>query len=147
MSNTKAFSLFAPLLGNRCVQLALASTVLALGGCTAFSPATPEQAVQKRADAYWQARVAGQMKKAYEFSTPSYRQLRTETQFIAQFGAGASIESAEINKVECEQEKCSVQVKIGVKPAIAGLNLGAVPAFVNETWVLEDNNWWRYQEV
>ena len=148
MNNTKASSLFIPLLQNRCVTLVLASTAMAaLSGCTALSPATPEQAVQKRANAYWQARVSGEMKKAYEFSTPSYRQLRSEAQFVGQFGAGASIESAEINKVECELEKCTVQVKIGVKPAIPGLNLKAVAAFVSEAWVLENGNWWRYQEV
>lgn len=40
-----------------------------------------------------------------------------------------------------------VQMKLGVKPAILGINLGTVPIFVNETWVLEEGNWWRYQDV
>lgn len=147
MTNTKAFSLFTPLLQKRCATLALVSTALALSGCAALAPATPEQTVQKRADAYWQARVSGQMKKAYEFSAPSYRQLRTETQFTMQFGGGASIVSAEVNKVECEAERCNVQMKLGVKPAIIGINMSAVPFFVNEKWVREEGKWWRYEEV
>lgn len=128
-------------------SLALACAALSVSGCAALAPRTPEQIVQKRAADYWNARVAGQFDKAYVLSTPSYRKLRTEAQFNRQFGAGASFESAEVNKVECEPEKCMVQMKLGVKPAILGINLGTVPIFVNETWVLEEGNWWRYQDV
>lgn len=131
----------------RIPTLTLACAVLAINGCAFLAPSTPEQIVQKRAVDYWNARMAGQLDKAYVLSTPSYRKLRTKTQFNRQFGAGASFESAEVNKVECEPDKCNVQMKLGVKPAILGVNLGTVPIFVNETWVLEEGNWWRYQDV
>ena len=135
------------LLRRSLTTLTLACLAVAVSGCAALTPSTPEQAVQKRAADYWKTRVSGELDKAYEFSTPSYRRLRTVVQFNRQFGAGASIEQAEVNKVECEPEKCNVQMKLGVRPAIMGVAMGMVPIYVNEVWVLEDGKWWRYQDV
>ena len=47
-----------------------------LGGCAAFEPKTPEQAVAERATQYWQARIQGDMGKAYSLLTPAYRAVR-----------------------------------------------------------------------
>ena len=135
------------MLSRRIGAFTLALGALTLAGCAAFAPSTPEQAVQQRATAYWKARVAGQVDKAYALSIPSYRKLRTEAQFKLQFGAGASVESAEVAKVVCEAEKCTVKVKLGVKPALMGLKVGTIATYVDETWLLEDGQWWRYQEL
>ena len=135
------------LFSRRIGAFTLALGTLALAGCAAFAPATPEQIVQQRATAYWKARVAGQVDKAYALSTPSYRQLRTETQFKMQFGAGASVDNAEVTKVNCEAEKCMTQIKISVKPALMGVKVGTIATHLNEIWVLEDGQWWHYQEL
>lgn len=127
--------------------LALTCAALVLGGCAAFAPATPEQAVQKRAGNYWKARVSGQVDKAYALSTPSYRKLRTPEQFKMQFGAGASVQSAEITQVTCEAEKCNTQVKLGVVPALAGIKMGTIYTYLDETWVREEGEWWHYQDL
>lgn len=134
------------MLGRRSGAFTLALGALTLAGCAAFAPATPEQAVQQRATAYWKARVAGQVDKAYALSIPSYRNLRTEAQFKQQFGAGASVEGAEVNKVTCEAEKCTAQIKISVKPALMGLKLDTIATYLDEVWLLEDGQWWHYQE-
>lgn len=125
----------------------LAYFAAAISGCAVLMPSTPEQAVQQRATDYWKTRVSGELDKAYEFSTPSYRKLRTVVQFNRQFGGGASIEQADVSKVECESEKCNVQMKLGVRPAIMGVTMGIVPIYVDEVWVLEEGKWWRYQDV
>ena len=135
------------MLGRHIGAFTLALGALTLAGCAAFAPATPEQAVQQRATAYWKARVAGQVDKAYALSTPSYRKLRTEAQFKMQFGAGASVQDAEVTKVTCEAEKCTTQIKISVKPALTGLKVGTIATHVDEIWVLEDGQWWHYQEL
>lgn len=129
----------------RLAPLALASLVLA--GCAAFGPATPEKQVQQRATEYWKARVAAQYEKAYALSTPSYRKLRTAEQFKLAFGAGANIQAAEVVKVNCEPEKCTAQMKLSVKPMIIGLNLSTIDTFVDETWLLEDGQWWHHQDL
>lgn len=126
---------------------ALACAAVALSGCAALSPSTPEQIVQKRATDYWKARMAGQVDKAYALSTPSYRKLRTKAQFTMQFGAGANAEGAEVTKVSCEAEKCTAQVKLDVKPALLGLKIGTISTYFDEIWLLEDGQWWHYQDL
>ena len=139
---TKKNSLHRPM-----AALAMACAALALSGCAALSPSTPEQVVQKRATDYWKARVAGQVDKAYALSTPSYRKLRTEAQFKMQFGAGVNVEGAEVTKVSCEAEKCTTQVKLDVKPALAGMKIGTISTYLDEVWLLEDGQWWHYQDL
>ena len=123
----------------------IAAAVLA--GCAAFAPETPEQIVEKRAAEYWKARVAGQVDKAYALSTPSYRKLRSEEQFKMRFGAGASVKSADVANVSCSAEKCTVKMKLGVQPALLRLNIGTVETYLDEIWLLEDGQWWHYQEL
>lgn len=125
----------------------LAAGVLALAGCAAFKPATPEQIVEQRAKEYWQARVAGQFEKAYALSTPAYRKTKTADQFKMQFGAGVAVKSVEVTKVTCESDKCTTQVKLGVQPAMIGAKLGTIDSYLNETWLLEDGQWWHYQDL
>ena len=127
--------------------LAMACAAVALSGCAALSPSTPEQIVQKRATDYWKARVAGQVDKAYALSTPSYRKLRTPAQFKLQFGAGASVEEAKVTKVTCEAEKCTAQIRLGVKPALLGMKLGTISTHLDEVWLLEDGQWWHQQDL
>lgn len=135
------------ILSRRVGVAAFAFGMLALTGCAALKPAAPEQVVEKRVTAYWQARMAGQYEKAYALSTPSYRKLRTESQFRMQFGSSATIERADVKNIECEAEKCKVQLNLGVKPALPGVRLGTVDTFVNEIWLLEDGQWWHHQDL
>ena len=125
---------------------ALALSALALAGCAALAPATPQEAVQKRAAEYWQARISGKYETAYALSTPSYRKLRTLDQYRLQNGPGVAVESAEVVNVACEAQKCTARMKIGAKPAIPGLKLGTIPMYLDEIWLLEDGQWWHYQE-
>ena len=63
-----------------------AAVVLFAAGCASLGASKPEDAVKQRAEAYWKARVAGQVDKAYELTAPSYRKVRTLDQFKMQFG-------------------------------------------------------------
>ncbi len=147
MNTNKPIRPLISFLQNRLGSLAFVCAASILGGCATLTPDTPEQAVQKRAVEHWQARIDGQLEKAYAFSTPAYRKLRNEAQFKSQFGGSASIETSEVSKVECDPEKCKVQMKLGVKPAITGISIGIVPIYIDEVWVLEEGNWWRYQDM
>lgn len=126
---------------------ALALGMLALTGCAALAPATPEQTVEKRATKYWQARIEGKYAKAYALSTPSYRNVRTETQFKTQFGAGVNVQAAEVAKVTCEAVKCAVSMKISVNSALLRMNTGTIATYVDEIWLLEDGQWWHHQDL
>lgn len=126
-----------------------AASVLAfvLAGCASIGASTPEEAVTKRANAYWAARASGDYAKAYDLLSPSYRKLRTQEQFRGQFGSGAAIKDGKVVKVECEVEKCSVRIKITATPALMNVRVGTISTLVDETWLLEDGRWWRHQGI
>jgi hypothetical protein len=126
---------------------AIAATVALLASCASMGPQTPEKIVEKRATDYWKARMSAKYEEAYKFSTPGYRKVRTPEQYKLQFGAGAAVVDATVTKVECGAEKCDVQMRLGVKPAILMLKLDRVETYMNETWLLEDGQWWHYQDL
>ncbi|WP_111877458.1 hypothetical protein [Paracidovorax anthurii] len=121
--------------------------VLVLAGCAAMQPTTPEQQVKQRANEYWQARIAGQSEKSYALTPPSYRKAHTKEQFARQFGNAASVLSAEVVGVKCEAEKCTARMKLMAKPAIIGIKLDAIDTYLDEVWISEDGQWWRYQDL
>jgi hypothetical protein len=123
----------------------LASLLIAgLAGCAALQPATPEEAAGKRANEYWQERVGRHYDKAYAYTSPAYRETRTADQYTSQFGSGAIITSAEVASVHCEPQKCTVQMKLGVKPLLPNTTLGTISTYVDETWLYEQGQWWLY---
>ena len=131
----------------RAKAVAAALAAVALAGCASLGGGTPEQIVAQRSAEYWKARASGDYVKAYAFSTPAYRKLNTADKFRLQFGAGAAIRSGEAIKVSCEAEKCTARIKISATPALVGLNLGTIATYLDEVWLLEDGQWWRYQDM
>ncbi len=122
-----------------------AAAALGLAGCATLS-GPPEKVVEQRAGEYWKARIAGDYATAYKLSTPSYRQLKTLDQFRMQFGPAVSVQDAEVASVACEPQKCTARMKISAKPALIGVKLGTIPLYMDEVWLLEDGQWWHYQE-
>ncbi len=134
-------------LSSKAIVAATTAGMLALAGCASLRPSTPEQAVKERAEAYWKARIAGQFDKTYALTPPSYRKAFTQEQFARQFGTGASVKSAEVTNVACEAEKCTAKIKLTAVPAIIGVKLRPIDTYLDEAWVLEDGNWWRFQDL
>lgn len=124
-----------------------AAVVLFAAGCASLGASKPEDAVKQRAEAYWKARAAGQVDKAYELTSPSYRKVHTFDQFKMQFGNGASIKGVSVIKVDCEAEKCTVRTKVEAAPALMGISVGTIATHLDEIWLLEDGQWWRYQDI
>ncbi|MDA8448137.1 hypothetical protein M5C97_21120 [Acidovorax sp. NCPPB 3859] len=120
---------------------------MVLAGCAALTPVTPEQAVKERAEAYWKARMAGQYEKSYALTPPSYRKVFTKEQFAQQFGTAASVTAIEVTTVECQPEKCVAKLKLTAKPMIIGVKLNSIDTYIDETWVKEDGQWWRFQDL
>ena len=126
--------------------IAITLGALALAGCATFAPLTPEKIVEKRASEFWQARITGNFEKAYALSTPAYRQLKTADQFRLQFGAGVSVQAAEVASVVCEPQRCTARVKLSAQPLLIVAKLGTIPVYIDDIWLLEDGQWWHYQE-
>ncbi len=134
-------------LSSKALSAAVAAGVLTLAGCASMGPSTPEREVKERSEAYWKARIAGQSDKSYALTPPSYRKAFTPEQFARQFGNGASVTSAEVANVACEAEKCVAKVKLTAKPMIIGVKIDSIDTYLDETWVLEDGQWWRFQDL
>ncbi len=134
---------FADVLGSRALAVfALASAAAVLAGCATFSG--PEGAVKSRANDFWQARLEGRADKAYELTTPSYRQLRTLQQYRVKFG-GLGAKSVDVDSVTCEAERCVARIKMAVVPPIATLRMDPIEMYSDDIWVLEDGKWWHYE--
>lgn len=132
----------------RFVGMPIAAAVVLLAvGCASLGSVKPEVAVKQRAEAYWKARAAGQVDKAYELTSPSYRKVHTFDQYKMQFGNGASIKGVSVIKVDCEAEKCTVRTKVEAAPALMGVSVGTIATHLDEIWLLEDGQWWRYQDI
>lgn len=108
-------------------------------GCAVVpvSHLTPEQAVKARAQARWDALVAGQLDKAFEFITPSGRSTLPFDVFRGRL-SGASWLKASVTSATCEPDVCDVTVTlvVNVLPNLPQ----QIP--ISEQWLLVDGKWW-----
>lgn len=134
-------------LTQRVLTPVVAVAALLVAGCASLGNTTPEEKVQQRAEAFWQARLKGEPEKAYALLSPAYRKVRTFEQYRAQYGAATGVKAASVVNVTCEAEKCTARIKIEATPALMGVNVGTIATGLDETWLLEDGQWWRFQSL
>lgn len=127
--------------------LALALVAAAIAGCATVDSRPPEDIVRdraaKRAEAYVKSDFAG----AYALLTPTYRKLRDVDGYKRSFGSGAVWQKAEVAGVACEAQRCRVSLRVSVKPLIPGMFNDTITVQFEETWLLEDGNWWLHQPL
>jgi len=119
---------------------------IALAGCAALSP-KPEDAVRQRAQARWDALLAGEWGKAYRYMAPSYRALVEEKRYVNQFGGGAGWVSAEVVNVTCEEDRCTVRMQVAFRPVLGARVGNVATTSFDETWIREEGQWWMYQRL
>lgn len=119
---------------------------LAVSGCAAVKPEPPELQVRKLATQRWQALLAGNFDKAYEFATPAYRLIHTADAYRAKRQATpVKWVSAEVHSVACQEVKCDVKIHIQSKPMVPTMFKGVIDSGVDEVWVMEDGQWWMLE--
>lgn len=112
--------------------------------CASFQPDTPEQAVIKRAQGYWDARLKGDADKTRSYMNDAFRLAVDEKLFAKNYMATFAV-AAEAQKATCEPEKCEVGVNLKVNPPIPGRKMGTIDMYSTQTWLLEDGRWNLYQ--
>ena len=116
---------------------ALLSACATMGG-------KPEDVVAKRAQAYWEARIKGDTAAAYALLSPGYRKLHTEKDFVREYPGTSAVE-AEVKKVQCTENRCSVTTRLGVAPVLPGMLSQGKPlkidSYSDSIWLLEDGKW------
>ena len=124
---------------------AMIMAALSLTACATIDSGTPEQIVTKRAQAYWDARLKGDASTAYGLTNDAFRQAVDEDKFkrghMATFAVGA-----EVQKVECDAQKCDVGINLKVNPPLPGKKIGTIDMYSKQTWLLEDGQWKLYLE-
>lgn len=122
----------------------LATLVLSLSACSLLPAKTDSEQVEARSQERLDQLMAGNIEKAYAFSTPGYREANTLARFRADHAAGVSrYVSAKVKSASCEQDACTVMVNVSYKYVSS---IGSKPMIVDratqERWIRTDGQWW-----
>lgn len=128
--------------------VALAAS-LGLGACASLQSSTPEQEVAQRAEARWAALIKGDFNQAYGYLTPSFRAVVTAADYRKRFGAAGAWTNAIVHKVECEAESCTATIRVTtqVRVPLFATKVPETTTYLDEVWVREDGQWWRYEAL
>ena len=131
----------------RTLGLALLTTLL-VSACATLPGLTPQEQVRARATQRWQALMAYDYAKAYEFATPAYRALVTPASYRSRQGAALQRTSAKVFSVDCPApDTCTARIEVGVKPPLGSRYGAEITAPVDENWVLENGQWWLMERL
>lgn len=120
---------------------------LALGACATLG-SVPQEQVRQRANERWQALVASDFDRAYTYNTPGYRAVVSTDVYRSRVGAAVKWLGAEAVTVECpEPAKCNATVRIDYRPLQGGRAGDKYSTHIDETWLLEDGQWWIFQSI
>jgi hypothetical protein len=106
------------------------------------------QALQNRVEARWQARIAHDWGKAWEYSSPAYREVFPKHLYVKKFSYTADWELTGIEVTHYDPSAAVASVVVGVmsRPtkltSAAAKALGAMPRELHERWILVDGEWW-----
>ncbi len=126
---------------------ALAALAL-VAGCAAMGPQAPEDAVKVRASARWAALLKPDMSAAYSYMAPGYRKVHDEQAYRMRRGSAVKWTGAEVVDVRCpEATKCIAKVRIEAKPFLGRKFGDTIVTHAEETWLLEDGQWWLFEKL
>jgi phosphate-selective porin len=127
--------------------LLLAVSVLTLAACAATGPKTPP--VVERAQARWNALLAGDLETAYGYYSPGYRSATSMVDFsIAWRARKVGYTSAAYKEHTCEEKRCTVAFDVGFKvnKPVPGLDVWESHQVIGDTWIQTDGEWWYLPE-
>lgn len=126
------------------IRSTLAVVVLAMAGCAG----TPGKGVplEERAAARWEAVLAGEWGRAYEFLSPGYRATVTPQAYeIAARARTVRWKAARFQELrECEESYCKVAMVIDfeARTRVRGAGNLTVPQIIEEHWIMRDGVWY-----
>lgn len=134
----------AALAGNisRIATLVLAITLTA--GC-ATTGGGGSSSVVKRAEARWEALLAGEFENAYQYYSPGYRSSHSLGDFELEMRLRkVHFSGADFVEEQCEAERCNLKfnVKYRVASPVPGIDTWESKSVLDETWVRTRNEWW-----
>lgn len=123
-----------------------AVAVAALLGCstTASHSDSPEALVLERAQARWNALLAGDWAAAYRYMTPAYREIVPLSRYGNQFGGPAKWQAAAAKDAKCEERRCVVGMEVQFRLFLPGHSDRPMSTYVEEIWILEEGQWYKF---
>jgi hypothetical protein len=126
--------------GNTLVLAVMMATSLA--GCTSLGLfQTPEERVQHRAQARLDALLARDIKKAFSFLTPAFRETTTWQRYSGKYAGVTQWRAVGVNSVECDVDRCDVNTFVTyqmVRPKVENTRSR------QEVWINVDGQWYFY---
>lgn len=124
------------------------AAVALMAGCAAMGSKSPEDAVKARAGARWAALLKLDMREAYSYLAPGYREVHNEEAYRMRRGSAVKWTGAEVVDVRCpEATKCIAKVRIEAKPFMGRKFGDTIATHAEETWLLEDGQWWLFEKL
>ena len=134
--------------GSSIVKSLALFTLIALAGCAGISQSSPEEVVKQRVNERWKTLVSGDFARSYSYTAPSFRGLISQDVYRSRIGGAVNWVAGEVATVECpEAIKCIARVRIDYKPLLRGRAGNTFSTYANETWVLEDGQWWAFEPL
>jgi hypothetical protein len=99
--------------------------------------ASPEVVVKQRAQARWDAMVAGDLDKAYAYMSPTSREMIPLQAFRNSIRIGFW-KKAQVSGITCDKDACDVTVDLTYSYRGSTIQTPA-----RETWVKSDGAWWH----
>ncbi|MEN9432694.1 MAG: hypothetical protein RLZZ422_283 [Pseudomonadota bacterium] len=124
--------------------VALVSLSLLLAAC---SSEPPEPIVKQLAQQRWDALLAGNLTKAYEYYTKAFQDTTPPKQFENTIRGIGLWKSAQVLDSQCANDQCNVNVKITVSMKMRGLPEPIDTSdIIQETWIKDTagKSDWRY---
>ena len=113
-----------------------------------MTTAPPEEVVKQRVNERWKALVSGDFSRSYSLTSPSFRGLITQDVYRGRIGGAVNWVAGEVATVQCpEAIKCVARVRIDYKPLIRGRAGETFSTYADETWVLENGQWWSFEPL
>lgn len=135
-------------LARRLLLWASICATVTLAACSTLTPASPEDQVRLRATERWKHMVAKDFDKAYGYSTQAFRGVVPEKDYRGRFGAAVVWVGAEVVRVNCpEPAKCTAVVKLDYITIANRKANDPYSVHFDETWLLEDGQWWIFQNL
>lgn len=127
----------------------LAVAALSLAACTPSEPPEPEQTdsdiVIDRAQARWNALIAGDHEAGYAFYTPGFREQTSVVDFtIDMRGRPIQWVAAEVQSANCDGDRCEVETDLEYRVPSAPAQMSGMGNRrpIEETWIRIDGSWW-----
>jgi hypothetical protein len=131
------------------VLFSVAAAALSLTACTPSEPPEPERTdsdtVTERAQARWNALIAGEYETGYAFYTPGYREQTSVVDFtIDMRGRPVQWVAAEVISADCDGDRCEVETELEYRVPSAPAQMSGMGNRrpIEETWIRIDDSWW-----